>query len=155
MQGIAAGSVAPRVCAALPESDRVIVAEYVSMPEFVASVRGHAPKGVRAVIDSTGSGSVFSAAIDALGWRGVAVTCASQPEQQASFDLAALYRGRRIVRGIGASDFADVRHALADLAAARVRVPIAASFELASARAAARRWPTAACRERCSSTITR
>lgn len=90
---------------------------------------------VRAVIDTTGEGGLLSAAIAQLGWKGTAVTCAGRGIP-ATIDLAALYRDRRTLAGVAASDFADVRDALALAAAGAVSPRIAATFPLADAPAA-------------------
>jgi NADPH:quinone reductase-like Zn-dependent oxidoreductase len=74
---------------------------------------------VRAVIDTTGDGRLLSAAMDQLGWKGTAVTCAGRGIP-ATVDLAALYRDRRTLAGVAASDFGDVRDALALAAAGAV-----------------------------------
>jgi NADPH:quinone reductase-like Zn-dependent oxidoreductase len=90
---------------------------------------------VRAVIDTTGDGGLLSAAIGQLAWKGTAVTCAGRGIP-ATIDLAALYRSRLSLAGVAASDFADVRDALALAAAGAVAPRIAATFPLAEAPAA-------------------
>jgi NADPH:quinone reductase-like Zn-dependent oxidoreductase len=89
----------------------------------------------RAVIDTTGDGTLLAAAIGQLGWKGTAVTCAGRGIP-ATLDLGALYRNRLSLGGVAASDFADVRDALALAAAGAVSPRIAATFPLAKAAAA-------------------
>jgi NADPH:quinone reductase-like Zn-dependent oxidoreductase len=105
---------------------------YADLP---AAVRSLAPDGVRAVIDTTGDGAILSAAIDTLGWKGTAVTCASR-NGPAQVDVGALYRWRRSLTGVAGTDFADVRDALALVADGTVTPRVAATFPLAEARAA-------------------
>lgn len=101
------------------------------------------PDGVRAVLDTTGRPDVLAAALDSLGWRGVLSFCAGAPGSTVPLPLADLYRNRRTVRGVAATDFADVRQALGLLADGGVGVRIAEEFPLAKAadayRAVARR----------------
>lgn len=85
------------------------------------------------IVDTTGDGELFTAAIERLAWTGTAVTCAARPGHPIAIDGGALYRNRRTVRGVAASDFADVRTVLADLAAGRLLPRIAARVPLADA----------------------
>lgn len=97
---------------------------------LAAAVRQHAVDGVSAVIDAAGDARLLTAAIDALGWRGIAVSCAGRPGLPVRCDLAALYRSRRTVRGVGGTDYDDVRAALAAVASGAARPRVAASFDL-------------------------
>jgi NADPH:quinone reductase-like Zn-dependent oxidoreductase len=90
------------------------------------------------VLDTTGDGDLFSAAIDRVAWTGTAVTCAARLGRPIVLDGGALYRARRTVRGVAGSDFEDVRAVLAELSEGRLRPRIAARMPLAEAAAAYR-----------------
>jgi NADPH:quinone reductase-like Zn-dependent oxidoreductase len=107
----------------------------IGYENLTATVRSIAPGGVRAVIDTTGDGAILSAAIETLGWKGTAVTCASR-NGPAQVDIGALYRWRRSLTGVAGTDFADVRDALATVAGGAVTPRIAAAFPLSDAVAA-------------------
>ncbi|HXL88293.1 MAG TPA: alcohol dehydrogenase catalytic domain-containing protein [Streptosporangiaceae bacterium] len=107
----------------------------IGYDNLTATVRSLAPDGVGTVIDTTGDGAILSAAIETLGWKGVAVTCASR-NGPAQVDIGALYRWRRSLTGVAGTDFADVRDALAMVADGTAAPRIAATFPLAEARAA-------------------
>jgi NADPH:quinone reductase-like Zn-dependent oxidoreductase len=109
--------------------------DQIGYQDLAAAVRSTAPDGVRAVIDTTGDGTLLSAAIDTLGWKGTAVTCASR-NGPAQVDPGALYRWRRSLTGVAGTDFADVKDALALVADGTVTPRIAATFPLTDAKAA-------------------
>jgi NADPH:quinone reductase-like Zn-dependent oxidoreductase len=105
----------------------------IGYANLTATVRSLVPDGVRAVIDTTGDGAILSAAVETLGWKGTAVTCASR-NGPAQVDIGALYRWRRSLIGVAGTDFADVRDALAMVADGAVTPRIAATFPLEQAR---------------------
>jgi NADPH:quinone reductase-like Zn-dependent oxidoreductase len=105
----------------------------IGYQNLTATVRSVVPDGVRAVIDTTGDGAILSAAVETLGWKGTAVTCASR-NGPAQVDVGALYRWRRSLIGVAGTDFADVRDALAMVADGAVTPRVAATFPLALAR---------------------
>ncbi len=72
------------------------------------AVQEGCPEGANLVIDTTGVAAVFGEAIETLGWRGRAVTCAGGSEPRLSLDTGAFYRGRRALFGSAASDVRDV-----------------------------------------------
>lgn len=105
----------------------------IGYANLTATVRSLVPDGVRAVIDTTGDSAILSAAVETLGWKGTAVTCASR-NGPAQVDIGALYRWRRSLIGVAGTDFADVRDALAMVADGAVTPRIAATFPLEQAR---------------------
>jgi NADPH:quinone reductase-like Zn-dependent oxidoreductase len=105
----------------------------IGYQNLTATVRSVVPDGVRAVIDTTGDGAILSAAVETLGWKGTAVTCASR-NGPVQVDIGALYRWRRALIGVAGTDFADVSDALAMVADGTVRPRVAATFPLAQAR---------------------
>jgi NADPH:quinone reductase-like Zn-dependent oxidoreductase len=126
----------PARAAELRTAGATVAVDYAEPAHLAVAVRAQVADGVTHAIETTGRGAVLSAAVDSLAWRGAAVTCASQPGERASVDINALYRFRRTLRGAAATDFADVREALALVAAGVVRPRIAAVEPLERAVAA-------------------
>ena len=85
------------------------------------------------LVDTTGSGEVVTAALGTLGWCGRAVSCAGQPGATASLNLSSMYRNRLTLRGVAASDFADVVDALQLVASGRVPAPAVSIYPLTDA----------------------
>lgn len=115
-------------------ADDIVVYDRTS--DLTRTVRKMSPEGVRGVVDTTGDGSLVTAAIECLGWQGVAVTCAGQAGATLEVDLARLYANRRTFVGIAGSHFVDVVAGLDVLAQGRVRPIVDATYSLAEIQVA-------------------
>jgi NADPH:quinone reductase-like Zn-dependent oxidoreductase len=131
----AVGSAAAQLAAHFGARVTTAVSDPATLPAAIGYDGLAACGPVDAVLDTTGDSQILTAAIGLLGWKGTAVTCASR-NGPATVDIGALYRGRRTLTGVAASDFADVRDALSLVAAGAVVPRIAATFPLPQAAAA-------------------
>lgn len=123
----------PAKAAASMADGAVATVDSTAIADLATAVRASAIDGANVVVDTTGSPAVLSAAMDSLAWRGVAVTCAGRPGESVAIDLGAHYRSRRSLLGVAGTDFRDVRDALLEVAAGRVRMRIGACLALAQA----------------------
>ncbi len=132
----AVGSATVQLVAAL--GGRVVaVVQDEAQARFIGDLKAHAvvrvdertlsqavhdvcPDGVNLVIDTTGAAAVLGEAIDTLGWRGRAVTCAGASQPRLSLDTGAFYRRRLALFGSASSDVRDVVDSLDLLAAGSI-----------------------------------